>query len=252
MLEKRSSCRVAAEVHFASAACPRAPLVASLSYSRQRLNVTPAKRIANAIARSGLYHKRTAVLSALIALGCCIAVFVLDRTVEKALALSFAVIFGLSAFRSLRRANRYFGLEGSPVLEAITQAPHHIRSVRPSVQGGAPAVVVSDIDDNELSLRVGPGEGAMVELLEAFRHHAPRAKVEDPPARGQAAGKTPASTMERTDADEDDSVSTGSEGAAVASDSARGGDGERPSPAIAPERELRNDPVSSPRASRDG
>jgi hypothetical protein len=153
--------------------------------------VTPAKRIANAIARSGVYHKRSALLAALIALGSCVAVLVLDQTAAKALSLCLAIVFGFSAFRSLRRANRYFGLQGSPVLEAITQSPRRIAAVRPSEESGARTVVVVDTDGNQLALRAGDGDDREA-LLEAFREHAPLAKIEGavgapPPGAGAKA-----------------------------------------------------------------
>ena len=142
--------------------------------------VTPAKRIATAVARSGVYHKRTAVLAGLIALGCCVAVLVLDRTPAKALSLCLAIVFGFGAFRSIRRANRYFGLEGSPVLEAITQSPRRIAAVRPAEESGVKTVVVVDADGNELSLRAADGDDREA-LLDAFREHAPTAKISAPP-----------------------------------------------------------------------
>ena len=155
--------------------------------------MTPAKRIATAIAQSGTYHKRTAVLAALIALGCCIATLVFEQTPQKSLALAMAVIFFFGAYRSLRRANLYFGLKGSPVLEAITQSPRRIATVRASEQGGAKTVVVIDADENQLALRAGSGAGDLEELLEAFRQHAPRAKVEgvSPKAPGVADAPVP-------------------------------------------------------------
>lgn len=138
--------------------------------------VTPAKRIATAIARSGVYHKRTSMLAALIALGCCVTVMALDRTPAKAIALCLGIVFGFAAFRSIRRANQYFGVEGSPVLEAITQSPRRIAAVRPADQSGARTVVVVDADGHELSLRAEDGADRDA-LLEAFREHAPMAKI---------------------------------------------------------------------------
>ena len=144
----------------------------------EALSDNPARIIADAIARTGIYHKRTSLLAGVAALAACALVAVADEAPSKGAALFFAALLAVVTYRSVRAANRCFDVASSPVLRAIAREPQRIAKVwqQPS---SAAVVVVEDDDGQQLPLRLGAERVAGVApLLAAFAKIAPHAQVD--------------------------------------------------------------------------
>ncbi len=129
--------------------------------------MTPAKRIFEAIVRTGTYHRRNAIVGGLIALASCALAVTTERPQPKGVALLMALGFGVFTYRALRKAALYLDARVSPVLEALTRSPLRIRDAH---QDGDATVVVTDDGGAQLPLMVGD-EGNVEELLQAIDAH---------------------------------------------------------------------------------
>ena len=140
-----------------------------------------AKLVATAIARTGVYYKRSGIFSAAIALVGCIGVLLIEDTVPKAVLLASAVFFAVTAWRTIKTANRYFDPDGSPVLHAILRDQEHIVRIRsePSDKRGGPMLVVEDDHGERLELRVSESDTQreLSALFDAFAELAPQAEL---------------------------------------------------------------------------
>jgi len=137
--------------------------------------MTPAKRIFEAIVRTGTYHRRNAIVGGLVALASCALAVTTERPEPKGVALLMGLGFGVFTYRALRKAALYLDVRVSPVLEALTRSPHRIRDAH---QGGDATVFVTDDGGAQLPLMVGD-EGTAGQLLEAIDVHRGRDRVDD-------------------------------------------------------------------------
>jgi len=142
--------------------------------------MTPAKRIFEAIVRTGTYHRRNAIVGGLVALASCVLAVSTERPEPKGVALLMGLGFGVFTYRALRKAALYLDVRVSPVLEALTRSPLRIRDTH---QDGDGTVVVTDDGGAQLPLMVGD-EGSAAELLEAIEVH--RGRDLDPADRDAA------------------------------------------------------------------
>lgn len=142
--------------------------------------MTPAKRISRSLARSAIYHKKTGLMAAGVGVVACVLVVVFDEVWPKGAATVVAMGAAYVAFRALRHAQRYMSLDGSPVLEAISQDPSALVRVEWRRGSEGDEVVVAT-ERAELVLRPDPpsAEGAAA-LTEAFAAHAPEVEVVRP------------------------------------------------------------------------
>ncbi|MEM1030638.1 MAG: hypothetical protein AAF928_17485 [Myxococcota bacterium] len=145
--------------------------------------MSPAKRIFEAIVRTGTYHRRNAIVAGLIALASCALAVSTERPQPKGVALLMAIGFGVFTYRSLRRAALYLDVRVSPVLEALTRSPQRIVDAHAE---GASAVVVTDDGGAQLQLLVGDHD-APAALLDALASHRRR----DDPSSARALPASP-------------------------------------------------------------
>jgi len=150
--------------------------------------------VAHAIARSGLYHRRSALLAGVAALLVCVLSLLPKDNVDRGGLLAAGALLAIFTYRSIRTANQYFDKTASPILAALAGERQHIARVRfePARRGslslfglgGQPAqVVVSDRAGHRLPLRLpadGP-EHAAEALLDAFAELTPSAVIEAGP-----------------------------------------------------------------------
>lgn len=138
------------------------------------------KLVATAIARTGVYYKRSGIYAAVVGLAACVGVLLVEDTLPKGVLFVSAVFFAVVAWRTLRTANRYFDPDGSPVLRAILRDHEHIASVRAKRDGDGALLVVEDDRGHHLDLRVGKrsADEELAALLDAFAELAPSAEVQ--------------------------------------------------------------------------
>ena len=142
---------------------------------------TGRRVIARAIARSGLHYKRSALWSGLVALALCPLVLVVDEIPQKGVVLILAMVLAVTTYLSVRRSQRHFDLDSSPVLLAIARDPTKlakVSSARPKPTGPW-LVTVEDDAAHRLTLRLPPeaSEEELSALLTAFAELAPDAVV---------------------------------------------------------------------------
>ena len=153
---------------------------------------SPARIVARALARSGLYHRRAALLAGLAALAVCgLSLWATDN-VERGGLLVAATLLAVFTYRSIRAANRYFDKSASPVLAALAGPREHLVAARfepaeppplgLALLGGRPArVVIEDDAGHRLPLRLPPDEVARVaarRLLDALAALVPNLRIE--------------------------------------------------------------------------
>jgi hypothetical protein len=80
---------------------------------------THARVIAEAIARTGVHHRRNGLAAGVAALlGCGLTIYV-DLASQKAVSLALTIFCAVASYRSIRLANRYVDPSASPVLAAL-------------------------------------------------------------------------------------------------------------------------------------
>jgi hypothetical protein len=132
-----------------------------------------ARIIARAFARTAERHRKTALLAAVIALGCCALAALADPLPAKGAALVFAMVFFFFAYRSMKVSGRCLEPEGSPVLQAVALRPAELAHI---VEHPTKNEVVLIARSGDL-LALHAEEGAAPALIEALAAHAPDARV---------------------------------------------------------------------------
>jgi hypothetical protein len=137
--------------------------------------------VATAVARTGVYYKRSGLTSAGIALLSSIAVLLIEDTIPKGILLASAVFFAVIAWRAVKSSTRYFD-PASPVLRAILRDHERIARVRsePVDDKGVVQLVVEDDQGSRLELRVNKANASkeMSALFDAFAELAPDAELQ--------------------------------------------------------------------------
>lgn len=138
------------------------------------------KIVAGAIAQSGAYHRRNALLAGLVGLLACLLVVALDRALTKGVLLISAAALAVTTYRSLKRANRFEEPADSPVLRALVQEPHRIAVVR--YEPSREVVVLESDRGDHLDLRAPERREAVDRLLEALASMFPDAALQGRPS----------------------------------------------------------------------
>ncbi len=132
-----------------------------------------AKVIARAFAHTAAHHRKTAVVSGVVALGGCALAYMTAQEAAKGVALIIAVVFAVFCYRATRLANTYVDPSASPVLQAIATAPERIVAI---AFDAARSVVMINTETASLEVRIDDSTPAGP-LIDALAEHAPDADV---------------------------------------------------------------------------
>jgi hypothetical protein len=150
-----------------------------------------ARTIAAAIARTGVYYRRTGLVAGFAALGGCGLTLAVEFAAQKVASIVLTVVFAIASYWHVRLANRYVDASASPVIEALARDPGKIVKVfferRPGSAlarllgiGGGAYVVLEHEGGKQLSLRFAPSATAdeVRPLLESLAVACPTADVD--------------------------------------------------------------------------